>query len=177
MDRREVVLQLAHLLGDVAALRGDLVPVDRLLLGGPLLVCGLVLRLEPQVRDDYIVQRADRLAERDALAKLAGEVRGLALGVGRERQLRAAGAVGDGRAPLERVLELHHRASTAAGLTRTGLTRTGLMRIGSGLEECRARRRAIDEVELVEDVRVLMERKLVERGGEYVGLAGSRRLL
>jgi len=51
------------------------------------------------------------------------------------------------------------------------------MRIGSGLEECRARRRAIDEVELVEDVRVLMERKLVERGNEHVGLAGSRRLL
>ena len=92
---------------DLRALGGDGLPVGLLLPRGPLLVGGLVRRLEPQVRDDHVVQRADRLTELDPLAQPAGEEGRVARHVGRERHVRLVGRAGDGAAASIGVLKQH----------------------------------------------------------------------
>src|SRR5205085_263641 len=106
-DLLQLGLHLGDLLGDLAPLRGCFHQGLLLLPGGPLLVSTLVLGVPAQVGDDHVVQGADGFAEGHALAQLAGEERGLAQGVGRERHPRAGGAVADVAVALVRVVKLH----------------------------------------------------------------------
>jgi hypothetical protein len=107
---------------------------QRGLVGGlarqPRLVRALVARLEAQIADDDLVQRADRLAEAQRIDQLAVERDRQARDVGGEAQAGAAGQVAQPRAAV--VAEVDpHRITSALTDSVGRWTRARAARAGS----------------------------------------------